>query len=424
MVKRIAVIDAQLAGVAGDMLVAALLDAGADAGKVVAAMQGTQGCLPGCRSLKIEVREVARRGIHARKVDVLAEEDVAERSGAALLDAASRCTLALGLSEKARRFALGAVNTLVAAEAAVHGGRGETPEHVHLHEAGSVDTLADVIGSAVALEDLGLFDEATIYCTPVAVGGGLFKFSHGTVSSPAPATLEILRSRGAPLVGGPVEVELATPTGVSLLVNLVHEFVRFYPPMKPVAVGYGAGSKDFAQMPNVVRVTLGEPLAGAYIREDIFVIETNLDDATGEVVGYAMERLLQEGARDVSVLPVTAKKGRPGQIVKVIADRETAERLCAVLIEETGTLGVRMYACERRICRRESVPVTVSVGGISRVVNVKVARDLAGRLVQLKPEYDEVRALAQQSGRPLREVQALVQARAAQELAEGPGQMQ
>ena len=150
-----------------------------------------------------------------------------------------------------------------------------------------------------------------VYSTPVAVGGGLFKFSHGTVSSPAPATVEILRSKGFPMIGGSVKSELATPTGVSLLVNLVHEGVRFYPLMKPTAIGYGAGTKDFAEMPNVLRIVLGESLDYQLLRDEIFVLETNLDDMTGEIIGHTIDRLLREEARDVSVIPMfTACRAR------------------------------------------------------------------------------------------------------------------
>jgi uncharacterized protein (TIGR00299 family) protein len=413
--KRILVIDAQTAGVSGDMIVGALLDLGANATNVIEAMSIPKHCLPGCKDLEIAVTDTVRRGIRAKRIDVKVEEEVTQRTAAELLEAASKCLQELQISEKAKRFALDSINTLVSAEAIAHG---QSIQEVNLHETASADTLADVIGAAAALDDLGLFTDTTIYSTPVAVGGGLLQFSHGIVSSPAPATLEILRSKRFLTVGGPVEAELATPTGVSLLTTLALESVRFYPPMKPTKVGYGAGTKEFVEMPNILRITLGEPCHFGLSSEEVYVIETNLDDASGELIGYAMDKLLQEGARDVSAIPTLAKKGRPGHLIKIIADRSSLERVCRILIEETGTLGVRIYACQRRILDRESVPVEVTVEDVREVVNVKVAKSTQGQIIQIKPEYDDVKRLADRMGKPLREIEELAKRKAVEILEE------
>jgi len=413
--KHILVIDAQTAGVSGDMIVGALLDLGANATNVIEAMRTPQHCLPGCKDLEITVRDTTRRGIRAKRIDVKVEEEVTQRTAAELLEAASTCLQELQISEKAKRFALNSINTLVSAEAIAHG---QSIQEVNLHETASADTLADVIGTATALDDLGLLTDTTIYSTPVAIGGGLLQFSHGTVSSPAPATLEILRSRRFLTVGGPIEAELATPTGVSLLTTLAHESVRFYPPMKPTKVGYGAGTREFVEMPNVLRITLGEPCDFGLSTEEVYVIETNLDDASGELIGYAMHKLLQEGARDVSAIPMLTKKGRPGHLIKIIVDRSSLEHVCRILMEETGTLGVRIYACQRRILDRESVPVEVIVEDVREVVNVKVAKSTQGQIIQIKPEYDDVKRLADRMGKPLREIEELVKRKAAEILEE------
>ena len=413
--KRILVIDAQTAGISGDMIVGALLDLGANATKVIEAMSIPKHCLSGCKDIEIAVEDTVRRGTRAKRIDVKVEEEVPQRTAAELLEAASKCLQELQISEKAKRFALDSINTLVSAEAIAHG---QSIQEVNLHETASADTLADVIGTAAALDDLGLFTDTTIYSTPVAVGGGLLQFSHGIVSSPAPATLEILRSRGFLTVGGPVEAELATPTGVSLLTNLALESVRFYPPMKPTKVGYGAGTKEFIEMPNILRITLGEPCDFGLSSEEVYVIETNLDDASGELIGYAMDKLLQEGARDVSAMPTLAKKGRPGHLIKIIVDSSSLERVCRILIEETGTLGVRIYACQRRILDRESLPVEVTVEDVREVVNVKVAKSTQGQIIQIKPEYDDIKRLADRMGKPLREIEELVKGKAAEILEE------
>ncbi|MFQ6075943.1 MAG: nickel pincer cofactor biosynthesis protein LarC [Candidatus Bathyarchaeia archaeon] len=412
--SRVVVIDCQTAGVSGDMIVGALLDLGADVTRVVDSMKSVKGHIEGCKGLEVTVRDVSRGGLRAKKVDVKSDEE-AETTGLELIDTTVSCIDSLRVSREAKRFALNSINTLVKAEAKVHG---KSVKEVHLHEAGSADTPAEIVGAAVALGDLDLFD-TRVYSTPVAVGGGLFRFSHGVVSSPAPATIEVLRSRGFPMIGGPIASELATPTGVSLLVNLARETVRFYPLMRPLRVGYGAGTKDFAEIPNVLRITLGEPFNYRLLRDEISVMETNLDDVTGEVIGHTMDRLLQEGARDVSVIPMFTKKSRPGQILKVIADRGNVERLSRTLMEETGTLGIRVYPCERRILNRESIPIGIMVDGAKELVRVKVARDGVGEIVQIKPEYDDVKRVADKTRKTVREITDLVRVRSREVLLKG-----
>lgn len=405
--NRIIVIDCQIAGVSGDMFLGALLDLGANNAKVMEAMRSVKGYMKGCENLEVTITDVIRKGFHAKKVAVKAE-GVAKIKGAELVEATVNCIENLTLSKKAKQFAFNSVNTLVSAEAKVHS---KSIEEVHLHETASVDTPAEIIGTTVALEDLNFFN-MKVYSTPVAVGGGLFKFSHGIVSSPAPATIEILRSKGFPMMGGPVNSELATPTGVSLLVNLAKEVVRFYPSMKPTAIGYGAGTKDFAEMPNILRITVGEPLDYQLLRDEIVVLETNIDDVTGEVIGYTVDKLLQEGARDVSVIPMVTKKNRPGHIIKIIADRTTVEHLSKVLIEETGTLGVRIYPCERHVLNRETISINVEIDEIKESINVKVARNSKGEIIQIKPEYEEVKSLAEKTGKSLREIMDKVKMKA------------
>jgi uncharacterized protein (TIGR00299 family) protein len=409
------VIDPRIAGVSGDMFVGALLDLGADPGRVAEAMRTPMHCLPGCERLDVSVEETTRGGLRATRVEVNTKESVGERPADELKRAAADCLQRLEMSAKAGQFASGAISTIVSHEARLHG---RSEEEVHLHESASVDTLADVIGSAVALDDLGLLADTAVYCTPVALGGGPLHFSHGIVSSPAPATLEILRSAGLYVAGGPVEAELATPTGAALLAALSAESVTFYPPMKPANVGYGAGTRDFAEMPNVLRVVIGEPASYGLLTGEVYVIETNLDDTSGEVIAHAADRLLREGARDVSVVPMVAKKGRPGHTITVIADAANAERMSRLLIEETGTLGVRLYRCERRTLARDFLSVAIPSEAATELVNVKVARTSDGVVLQVKPEYDDVKKVADRTGRPLREIEALATKKAREMLGE------
>ena len=392
-------------------MVGALLDLGVDIPKFTKAMVGSAKYLEGCDGLTVEVEEVSRRGFQAKKLHVKAEESGHRHTrGSELRDAIQNIADDLQLSAKAKSLATRSIDSLIGAEAKIHR---ETPSEVHLHEAGSVDTVVDIIGTVYALDELGLTKDTKIYSTPVAVGGGIFKFSHGKVQSPAPATLEILRSKAFPMVGGPIDFELTTPTGAALLVNLVDEAAPFYPPIKPMRTGYGSGTKDFESMPNIVRLTLGEPIRSNLLVDEIYVLETNLDDATGEVIGYTIDRALQEGARDISVIPMTTKKNRPGHILKVITDRENVHRLTMLLMEETGTLGVRMYPSKRHILARDVTPMEIKLEGLDEVVRVKVSRNREGRVIQVKPEFDDVRSLAEKTGKTLREImsQASEQAR-------------
>lgn len=412
--RRIMVIDCQAAGISGDMILGALLDLGADFKKINEAIKYVKDSLKGCRSLELIVTEVTRRGFRAKKVDVKAEEETTHRTGRELKDALADSLNNLKVSSDAVRLAVDTLTTLINTEAKLHG---ESVDEVHLHEAGSVDTLAEIVGAVVAFEDLHLLEGTMVYSTPVAVGGGLFTFSHGTVSTPAPATLEILRSRGFPMVGGPVDFELATPTGVSLLTNLTHGVSSFYPSMKPTMIGYGAGMRDYAEAPNFLRIVLGERFDQALAQDEVHVLETNLDDVSGEVIGHAVDRLMDEGARDVSIVPMFTKKNRPGYVLKVISDLKDVEHLAYVLVEETGTLGVRDYPCRRHILSREVTYLDVKIDEVNASVRVKVAKDRRGNIIQVKPEYADIERLARETSKPLRVLMEIV-ARKARSLLE------
>jgi len=406
--KKIAVIDCQSAGVAGDMLLSALIDVGADANKVRSAIKTLESPPGFYKNIKTDINKVTRGEFKATQIDVTAEAK-SKINGHQLSEIVEKASQNIQLSEEARRFASNAIHTLVTAEAELHG---NNLENAHLHEVGLVDTPAEIIGVAVALDDLGLF-KGKIYATSVAVGGGTVKFSHGIVPTPAPATLAIFQSKNFPIKGGPIEAELATPTGAAMLVNMVDEVCRFYPALRPLRVGYGAGTKEFNEMPNCLRITIGEPLDAGLLRGEIALLETNLDDVTGEVIGYTFDRLLLEGAKDVSVIPIFTKKNRPGQILRVIADLKDSEHLSRIIMEETGTLGVRVSTCERHILNRELHQVEVFVKETKERVTIKVVKDDAGKIVQAKPEYEDLKRIAEKTHIPLREVLeiAIVKAR-------------
>ena len=400
--SKIVMIDCQVAGVAGDMFLGALLDLGADASKITHAIKSLENPDFGYKDIVVDIQKVMRNGFAATKIDVTANGK-SRKDGNQLIKIVEETSKNLGLSSKASQFASNVIHTLVDAEAKLHGNNGHHLADAHLHEVGLVDTAAEIIGSAVAMEDLGLFD-AKIVVSPISVGGGLFTFSHGTLSSPSPATLAILQSKNFPFKGGPVEAELATPTGVSIIVNLDCDVSSFYPEMTPLKVGYGAGNKQFPQTPNFLRITLGKPLDDELLTDQIAVLETNIDDVSGEIIGHSVDRLLTEGAKDVSIIPIYAKKNRPGQIIKVIVDQKDANRLSRVLIDETGTLGVRVSFCKRHIIARETHTIDLQINGNKTPIQIKVSKNSNGEIIRIKPEFNDLKALAEKTQRPLREL--------------------
>jgi pyridinium-3,5-bisthiocarboxylic acid mononucleotide nickel chelatase len=404
--EKILVIDCQASGVAGDMILSALIDLGANVDKIISAIKSLEKPEYGYQNIKIDINEVMRGEFRATQIDVTSES-ANRRHGNELINIVEEAAANIELSTKAKEFASKVIHTMVSAEADLHK---TTFDNAHLHEVALVDTAAEILGVAVALDDLGLF-ESKIYSTPLAVGGGTFRFSHGIASSPAPATLAILQSRSFPFHGGPIEAELATPTGASILVNLVDEVTRFYPSIVPLKVGYGTGTKEFSEVPAVLRFTLGNQLDSGLIRDEIAVLETNIDDATGEILGYAIDKLLNEGAKDVSIIPMFTKKNRPGQIIKVIADKKDVQHLSKILIEETGTLGVRVYYCERHIINREIYTVDLQVIGNKENLRLKVAKDAKGEIVHIKPEFEDLKRLAEKTKKPLRELSELAVAK-------------
>ncbi len=405
--EKILLIDCQASGVAGDMILGALIDLGANVDKIVSAIKSLENPEFGYKNIKIEINSVMRGEFKATQIDVTSES-ASKKRGSELVGIVEKAAGNLGLSTKAKLFASKVIHTLVGAEADLHK---TSFDNAHLHEVALVDTAAEILGCAVALDDLCLF-EVKIYSTPVAVGGGTIKFSHGIVSAPSPATLAILQSKNFPFQGGPIEAELATPTGVSVLVNLSDEVTRFYPAMAPLRIGYGAGTKDFAEMPAVLRLTVGKPLDSGFAGDEIAVLETNVDDATGEVLGYTLDKLLSEGAKDVSLIPMYTKKNRPGQIIKVIAEQKDVGHLSQVLIDETGTLGVRVYYCERHIINRELRTVDLLVLGNRETVRVKVAKNLKGEIIHIKPEYEDLKRLAEKTKKSLREISEIAVSKA------------
>lgn len=382
---RLAYLDC-VGGIAGDMLLAALLDAGASADLLRSVPERLR-----LGPVEIRSERVERHGVGALHVEVVQPPSPPPRTWRAMRELVE----AGDLPPRARARALGAFRRLAEAEAKIHG---SDVDHVHFHELGGVDTLVDICGAALLLEELGV---ARVICSPLPYTRGLVEAAHGVLPVPAPATVELLR--GAIVHGVEGTRELVTPTGAALAAELAESFG---PPPALVLerVGYGSGSDDFPERPNLLRVLLGTAVAPAAA---VVLIETNLDDLIPELVPDAVERCFAAGALDVWTVPAQMKKGRPGLVLSALARPAAEEAVAAAILAETSALGVRISRLERRELEREER--TVEVEG--EPVRVKVGL-LDGRVVNLAPEHDDCAAVARRSGRPVKSIWAEALARA------------
>jgi uncharacterized protein (TIGR00299 family) protein len=364
-------------GIAGDMTVGALIDAGAP-GEIVVNTLATLGA-----EATIRIEKTKRRGIAATKFHVDAQDVKKHRHLHHIEAMIEQSAMTAGAKEKARRI----FQVLAEAEAAVHG---TTIEKVHFHEVGAVDSIADICGVAIALEALGI---ERVACSAVNTGSGTVNTEHGVLPVPTPATALLLRDK--PVYARGPAMELTTPTGAAIVAALAGEFGP-PPPMRVAAIGYGAGDKDFAEHANVLRVMVGtvERVAEA---TTVAVLEANIDDSTPEVLGYAMERLLSAGALDVTLSPLLMKKNRPGTLLRVVAKPADREALAELVLRETSTLGLRVYEAERRVQPRQLVEVETPHGK----VRVKVAANGG-----FAPEFEDCRQVAETMGVPLKQILA------------------
>jgi uncharacterized protein (TIGR00299 family) protein len=307
---------------------------------------------------------------------------------------------AMDLPESVRADALATFEILGEAESSVHG---TDLDDTHFHEVGADDAIADVVGACLLFDDL---DADRVVTTPLSTGDGEVDFSHGVYPVPVPAVVEIAERADWSIRGGPVDAELLTPTGAAILAHRA-EGVERLPSLRVEESGYGAGGWTFPDRPNVLRAVVGDDRRSGLARDDVTVLETTLDDAAPEVLGGLQETLAEAGARDVSILPTTMKKSRPGHLVKVICKPEDADRVARRLAVETGTLGIREGGASHRWIadrRFESVELTLGGTGDAYEIPVKVASDADGVVYDVSAEYDDAAAVAHEAGIPVREV--------------------
>lgn len=367
-------------GISGDMCLGALVDAGVPLEDLAKELKR----IP-LRGYRLTSRRVKRSGISATKVDVVIDKKHAgERKWQDIQKLVRESSLAAPLKKKGLSF----FRTLFEAEAKIHG---EPPGRIHLHELGAVDCIIDIFGTLIGLEMLGIEE---VYASGINLGSGTVRTSHGLLPVPAPATAEILK--GVPVYSLGEAFEKTTPTGAVLIRSLARGFGGI-PPFVHEKTGTGAGGKDPASMPNVLRILIGEA-AGAAAEDSVVVIETNIDDMNPQIFGYVSGRLFEAGALDVWLTQIMMKKMRPAVKLSVMCRKEMLALLSEIILRETTSIGVRYYAASRTVMNREIVSVETAAGRATAKVSS------FGKVTRVQPEYEDCVRLAKKSGLPLADI--------------------
>lgn len=388
---KIVIIDSQIAGISGDMLLSSLIDVGANKKKVIDSIYACQNYFKGSKIRNADFVKTSSCGISCTKFLFDYTDSANSRIGSEVYRAIASCSDSLNLSNVAKSFVLNSLKKVIQAESKIHG---SSYASVRLHEVSTIDTAADLVGTAVALDNLELLSKK-FYVTDVAVGNGLLEFSHGVVPNPGNAILEILSDRQILLVPGKLDGELTTPTGAAMLVNLASEHISQYPPITPEKIGNGGGQKEGKNVANILRLVIGKSnLKLDYTSESVYELETNVDDVTGEIIGNMIDVLYANNAKDVTVLHGISKKNRPSFVVKVLADKASRDALIQILLNETGSLGCRVSEVNRITTSRSFITLPITIENRKFEVKVKISKNENGSIKSVKPEYEDIKNIS------------------------------
>ena len=407
-------IDVANSGISGDMFLASLLGLDDDPNEILSDLKELKDYLKGVSNLDLELVEVKRMGMEVRQLKVLIKESKNLRTPDELSNALERFLDNKQYSKSAKKFARNVLNTLFKAEAEVHG---NLVENIHLHELSSVDTLIDILGVTKALDNLGGFTgDLTYYCSNIPLGGGNIKTAHGILPVPAPATVKIFERSNLAVIGGPIESELVTPTGAALLVNLNPKFSKFANQMNLLSVTCSTGQKEFNNFSNIMRLIYGEidepvnsqiphPLKD-YV-EEVTVLETAVDDVSGEILGNFVQTLEDEDILDIQIIPSITKKNRPGHIIKILCNPQNNFDLIYKTLCELGTLGVRYYTTKRVCVDRKLEKSTIKLNNKNYELHFKISYIQMHdgiKVINVKPEFEDLKRISKQTSLSIKEI--------------------
>ena len=373
------------AGAGGDMISACLLDAGCERQFLI-----DQLATLGIEDLKIEIESAIRSSIAGLSFKPVAPDNQHHRN----LSDITKMISESGITDQTKRDAIEIFNTLADAEGKIHG---KDRNEIHFHEVGAVDSIVDIVSACVAMDAMEI---DKVICSRLSVGAGTINIAHGTMPAPAPATVEILRMADAPIQGGPVAAEVLTPTAAAILTHFADEYAPL-PQMTVESVGYGAGTMKFDEVANILRVVIGQSVDVFDAEADsVCLIEANVDDSSGEVIGYVTEKLLSSGALDVYTTAIQMKKNRPAVKISIIASHDKVAEIEKTLFDEQITLGIRRQLLQRKTLKRQTVSVDTKFGKI----NIKTGlRD--AEIISAKPEFSDCEKAAKMYDVPLKIVQ-------------------
>ncbi|MHA1985679.1 MAG: nickel pincer cofactor biosynthesis protein LarC [Promethearchaeota archaeon] len=418
---RLLYLDLNNSGISGDMFLASLLGlVPEEANKILEGLLELKNYLPGVSKLTVGLIKIPRSGIQLNQLKLEIKETKNHRSAKTLKDSMNKYLNEKNFTQLAKNYANQVLDKLIHAEADVHG---KLIENIHLHELSSVDTLVDILGVTTALDQINGFEEDfKVFCSKLPLGGGRVKTAHGMLAVPAPATLKIIENSNLITYGGPIDSELVTPTGAALLTSLNPKFHQHLPELTIQKSSSSTGQKEFEDFLNEMRIYYGE-YKGLETSEKInwmenytqkvSVIETNVDDVSGEILGNFINNLRNENVLDIQIIPSITKKNRPSHIIQILCHPEYTIKLIEKTIHELGTLGVRFNTINRVCIERIMEKRPIEIEGKSFDVNFKISyisSEKGKKIINIKPEFEDIKKISEDLGVTIKRVEFGAQA--------------
>lgn len=410
-------LDLLHSGISGDMFLAGLLGLVPEPSVILNKLMDLKDLLPNVKKLKIELINTKRKGIQLNQLKIDIEETKDHRTAKTLRKSLNNYLLNSELSDSAKNYATKVLNSLIQAEAKVHG---NLNENIHLHELSSIDTFIDIIGVATVLDKINGFNNIRIICSKIPLGGGTVSTNHGILAIPAPATLKILENSNLITFGGPIDSELVTPTGAALLVSLEPLYHQYPVEMKINKSVFSTGQKKFDNFLNILRIIYGEDENSNFISSEhylqeysqqISVLETNVDDISGEILGNFITTLENEDILDIQIFPTITKKNRPGHLIKILCQPQHTFKIIEKTVNQLGTLGVRFNIINRICINRKIENKNIDINDKTYGIDFKISyieSDTGLEIVNIKPEYEDLKKISEDTGISIKKIQLIL----------------